>query len=164
MASPPAVQCAAGRGGASVAVHHRGAPSRRARGHRGARRCRRPYTSAPPATAGAERVHRQRLSLGAAVCDRGGARGNAPGPRPAVARTDDRYLRLLELAFRDIDFGSGALFFHMRGYVAKEGLVFLVPSLSGDGSVYAYVNLFKRDMDVFRDCCYSLMAAGDSRL
>ncbi|TVT98723.1 hypothetical protein EJB05_55953, partial [Eragrostis curvula] len=71
---------------------------------------------------------------------------------------------LLGFAFRDIDFGSGAPFFHMRGYVAEEGLVFLVSSLSGDGSVYAYVNLFRRDMDVFKDCCYSLLAAADSRL
>ncbi|TVT98728.1 hypothetical protein EJB05_55958, partial [Eragrostis curvula] len=60
--------------------------------------------------------------------------------------------------------GSGAPFFHMRGYVAEEGLVVLVPSLFGDGSFYAYVKLFRRDMDVFKDCCYSLLAAADARL
>ncbi|TVT98736.1 hypothetical protein EJB05_55967, partial [Eragrostis curvula] len=70
-----------------------------------------------------------------------------------VLSPDVEVYSLLGFPFRDIDFGSGAPFFHMRGYVAEEGLVFLVPSLSGDGSVYAYVNLFRRDMDVFKDCC-----------
>ncbi|TVU24286.1 hypothetical protein EJB05_26709, partial [Eragrostis curvula] len=71
---------------------------------------------------------------------------------------------LLGFSFRDIDFGSGVPFFHMRGFVAEEGLVFLVPSLSGDGSVYAYVNLFRRDIDMFKDCCYSMLTEADSRL
>ncbi|TVU24294.1 hypothetical protein EJB05_26718, partial [Eragrostis curvula] len=103
----------------------------------------------------------------------------------AVARTDDRYFRssgaveeeglvptadaakmvlspdgeALGFPFRYIDFGSARI----RG-VTEEGLVFPVPSLCGDGSVYAYVNLFRRHMDVFRDCYYSLLAAGVSRL
>ncbi|TVU24284.1 hypothetical protein EJB05_26706, partial [Eragrostis curvula] len=49
-------------------------------------------------------------------------------------------------------------------YVAEVGLVFLVPSISGDGRVYAYVNMFRPDMDVFKDCCSSLMAAAAGRL
>lgn len=64
-----------------------------------------------------------------------------------------------------VDFGAGggATFFHMRSYVAEEGLVFILPSLSGDGSIYAYANLFRRDMDMFKKCCYSLGTA-DARL
>ncbi|TVT98716.1 hypothetical protein EJB05_55946, partial [Eragrostis curvula] len=81
-----------------------------------------------------------------------------------VLSPDVEVYSLLRFPFCGIDFGSGAPFFHMRGYVAEEGLVFLVPSLSGNGSVYAYVNLFRRDMDVFKDCCYSLLAAADGRL
>ncbi|TVU24299.1 hypothetical protein EJB05_26726, partial [Eragrostis curvula] len=81
-----------------------------------------------------------------------------------VLSPDVEVYSLLGFPFRDIDFGSGPPFFHMRGYMAEEGLVFLVPSLSGDGSVYAYINLFRRDMDAFKDCCCSLLAAADTRL
>ncbi|TVU24293.1 hypothetical protein EJB05_26717, partial [Eragrostis curvula] len=156
IASPPVVQRAAGRGGAYVAVHHRGAPARRERGHHGVRRRRRPHTSAPPAAGCAAIVHRQRRSLGAAVGDHGGAgvpRGGAHGrpllpvvrlrpllvPTPDAAKMvlspDVEVYSLLGFAFRDIDFCSGVPFFHMRGYVTEEGLMFLVPSLSGHGSV-----------------------------
>jgi shikimate O-hydroxycinnamoyltransferase len=31
-----------------------------------------------------------------------------------------------------------------------------VPSYFGDGSVDAYVPLFSRHMDAFKNCCYSL--------
>ncbi|TVU24291.1 hypothetical protein EJB05_26715, partial [Eragrostis curvula] len=60
-----------------------------------------------------------------------------PTPEAAkmVLSSDVEVYSLLGFAFRDIDFGSGVPFFHMRGYVAEEGLVFLVPSLSGHGSV-----------------------------
>ncbi|TVU24275.1 hypothetical protein EJB05_26697, partial [Eragrostis curvula] len=81
-----------------------------------------------------------------------------------VLSPDVEVYSLLGFAFRNIDFGSGVPVFHMRGYVAEEGLVFLVPSLSGDGSVYAYVNLFRRDIDMFKDCCYSMLTEADSRL
>ncbi|KAK3120501.1 hypothetical protein QOZ80_9AG0688750 [Eleusine coracana subsp. coracana] len=61
-----------------------------------------------------------------------------------VLSPDIEVYSLLGFQFHEIDFGTGTPFFHMRGYVAEEGLVFLVPSFSGDGSIYAYVNLFRR--------------------
>ncbi|TVU24279.1 hypothetical protein EJB05_26701, partial [Eragrostis curvula] len=61
-----------------------------------------------------------------------------------VLSQDVEVYSLLGFAFGNIDFGSGVPFFHTRG-------------------VYAYVNLFRRDMDVFKNCCYSLLAAADSR-
>ncbi|KAK3119237.1 hypothetical protein QOZ80_9BG0716400 [Eleusine coracana subsp. coracana] len=81
-----------------------------------------------------------------------------------VLSPDVEVYSLLGFQFHEIDFGTGAPFFHMRGYVAEEGLVFVVPSFSGDGSIYAYVNFFRRDMEMFKRCCYSVIAAADARL
>ncbi|TVT98726.1 hypothetical protein EJB05_55956, partial [Eragrostis curvula] len=127
-----AVQRAAVRGGAPVAVHHRGAPARRALGQR--------------PRAAASGPAREGLVLTADAAKMG-------------LSPDVEVYSLLGFPF-----GSGAPFFHMRGYVAEVGLVFLVPSISGDGRVYAYVNMFRPDMDVFKDCCSSLMAAAAGRL
>jgi shikimate O-hydroxycinnamoyltransferase len=44
-----------------------------------------------------------------------------------------------------------------------EGLICIVSSFSGDGSIDAYVPLFSQAMDVFKNCCRSL-AATDARL
>ncbi|EEE61855.1 hypothetical protein OsJ_16525 [Oryza sativa Japonica Group] len=61
----------------------------------------------------------------------------------------------LRIPFYDLDFGGGRPFFFMPSYLPVEGLLILLPSFFGDGSVDAYVPLFSRDMDVFKNCCYS---------
>ncbi|TVU24296.1 hypothetical protein EJB05_26720, partial [Eragrostis curvula] len=57
------------------------------------------------------------------------AEGLAPMADAAkmVLSPDVEVYSLLGFAFGNIDFGSGVPFFHTRGYVAEEGLVFLVP-------------------------------------
>ncbi|KAG8043826.1 hypothetical protein GUJ93_ZPchr0458g22314 [Zizania palustris] len=62
----------------------------------------------------------------------------------------------LRIPFYDLDFGAGRPFFFMPSYLPVEGLLILLPSFFGDGSVDAYVPLFSHDMDVFKNCCYSL--------
>lgn len=62
----------------------------------------------------------------------------------------------LRMPFYELDFGGGRPFFFMPSYMPVEGLLILVPSYFGDGSVDAYVPLFSRHMDVFKNCCYSL--------
>jgi len=62
----------------------------------------------------------------------------------------------LRIPFYDLDFGGGRPFFFMPSYLPVEGLLILLPSFVGDGSVDAYVPLFSRDMDTFKDCCYAM--------
>ncbi|XBI49863.1 hypothetical protein VPH35_113350 [Triticum aestivum] len=61
----------------------------------------------------------------------------------------------VRLPFYDLDLGGGRPFLFMPSYVPVEGVAFLVASFAGDGSVDAYVSLFRRDMDAFRNCCAS---------
>jgi shikimate O-hydroxycinnamoyltransferase len=70
---------------------------------------------------------------------------------------------MLGLPFQDFDFGGGPPFFFMPSYSPVEGLICIVSSFSGDGSIDAYVPLFSQAMDVFKNCCRSL-AATDARL
>ncbi|GJN26131.1 hypothetical protein PR202_gb14035 [Eleusine coracana subsp. coracana] len=62
----------------------------------------------------------------------------------------------LRIPFYDLDFGSGRPFFFMPSYLPVEGLLILLPSFVGDGSIDAYVPLFSRDMDTFKNCCYNM--------
>ncbi|CAM0908973.1 unnamed protein product [Alopecurus aequalis] len=62
----------------------------------------------------------------------------------------------LRIPFYDMDFGGGGPFFFMPSYLPVEGLLILLPSFLGDGSVDAYVPLFSRDIDTFKNCCYTL--------
>ncbi|KAM3244939.1 hypothetical protein ACQJBY_056335 [Aegilops geniculata] len=61
----------------------------------------------------------------------------------------------VRLPFYDLDLGGGRPFLFMPSYVPVEGVVFLVASFAGGGSVDAYVSLFRRDMDAFTNCCTS---------
>ncbi|XP_048536685.1 agmatine coumaroyltransferase-2-like [Triticum urartu] len=61
----------------------------------------------------------------------------------------------VRLPFYDLDLGGGRPFLFMPSYVPVEGVAFLVASSAGSGSVDAYVSLFRRDMDAFRNCCTS---------
>ncbi|EAY95940.1 hypothetical protein EE612_026113 [Oryza sativa] len=62
----------------------------------------------------------------------------------------------LRIPFYELDFGSGQPFLFTPSYLPVEGLLILLPSFSGDGSVDAYVPLFSHDMDTFKNCCYVL--------
>jgi hypothetical protein len=62
----------------------------------------------------------------------------------------------LRIPFYDLDFGGGRPFFFMPSYLPVEGLLILLPSFVGDGSIDAYVPLFSRDMDTFKNCCYAM--------
>uniref|UniRef100_A0ACD5UVS4 Uncharacterized protein n=1 Tax=Avena sativa TaxID=4498 RepID=A0ACD5UVS4_AVESA len=62
----------------------------------------------------------------------------------------------LRIPFYDMDFGGGRPFFFMPSYLPVEGLLILLPSFLGNGSVDAYVPLFSRDMDTFKNYCYTL--------
>jgi hypothetical protein len=66
---------------------------------------------------------------------------------------------LLHAPFYDLDFGGGPPFFFMPSYLPVEGSVFIFRSFSGDRSVDAYVPLFRRAIDTFNKCCYSLPMA-----
>uniref|UniRef100_A0ACD5V935 Uncharacterized protein n=1 Tax=Avena sativa TaxID=4498 RepID=A0ACD5V935_AVESA len=59
----------------------------------------------------------------------------------------------VRIPFYDLDLGGGRPFFFMPSYLPVEGVVILVPSFLGDGSIDAYVPLFTRHMDAFRDGC-----------
>ncbi|RLN23898.1 agmatine coumaroyltransferase-2-like [Panicum miliaceum] len=62
----------------------------------------------------------------------------------------------LRMPFYELDFGGGRPFFFMPSYVAVEGLLIILPSYFGDGSIDAYVPLFSRHMDNFKNLCYSM--------
>ncbi|XP_040379580.1 agmatine hydroxycinnamoyltransferase 1 [Oryza brachyantha] len=62
----------------------------------------------------------------------------------------------LRIPFYELDFGGGQPFLFTPSYLPVEGLLILLPSFSGDGSVDAYVPLFSHDMDTFKNCCYVL--------
>ncbi|GJN05005.1 hypothetical protein PR202_ga22598 [Eleusine coracana subsp. coracana] len=63
---------------------------------------------------------------------------------------------LLGLPADRVDFGAGPPSLFVPGYLPVEGVVFVVPSFDGDGSVYAYVPLFRGAVDAFNECCYVL--------
>ncbi|KAF8751950.1 hypothetical protein HU200_012027 [Digitaria exilis] len=60
----------------------------------------------------------------------------------------------LRIPFYDLDFGGGRPCFFMPSYLPVEGLVILLPSCYGDGSVDAYVSLFT---DLAQQLCSSLI-------
>jgi hypothetical protein len=62
----------------------------------------------------------------------------------------------LTFPFYDLDFGTGAPTYFMPSYFPTEGMLFLVPSYFGDGSVDAFVPVFQHDLQAFKECCYSM--------
>ncbi|KAK3119099.1 hypothetical protein QOZ80_9BG0713810 [Eleusine coracana subsp. coracana] len=56
----------------------------------------------------------------------------------------------------DLDFGDGRPFFCTRCYPPMGGYVFIMPTLSRDGSMDVQVCLRSGAMEIFKDCCYSL--------
>jgi shikimate O-hydroxycinnamoyltransferase len=62
----------------------------------------------------------------------------------------------LTFPFYELDFGTGAPTYFMPSYFTTEGMLFLVPSYLGDGSVDAFVPVFQHNLEAFKECCYSM--------
>uniref|UniRef100_A0A0E0M415 Uncharacterized protein n=1 Tax=Oryza punctata TaxID=4537 RepID=A0A0E0M415_ORYPU len=62
----------------------------------------------------------------------------------------------LTFPFYELDFGTGSPTYFMPSYFPTEGMLFLVPSYLGDGSVDAFVPVFDHNLDAFKECCYSM--------
>ncbi|KAH0746914.1 hypothetical protein KY285_008571 [Solanum tuberosum] len=62
----------------------------------------------------------------------------------------------LRFPFYDLDFGTGCPFVFMPSYYPIEGMMFLVPSFIGDGSIDAFIPLFEHNLTNFKKICYSL--------
>ncbi|KAF3330213.1 agmatine coumaroyltransferase-2-like protein [Carex littledalei] len=62
----------------------------------------------------------------------------------------------LTFPFFDLDFGSGNPYYFMPTYIPYEGMLFLLPSYLGDGSIDAFVPVFKDNLDTLKMYCYSL--------
>ncbi|OAY84598.1 Agmatine coumaroyltransferase-2 [Ananas comosus] len=58
--------------------------------------------------------------------------------------------------FYDLDFGGGSPYYLVPSYLPVEGLLILLPSFIGDGSIDAFVPLFHHNLDSFKLCCYSM--------
>ncbi|THU68336.1 hypothetical protein C4D60_Mb08t02850 [Musa balbisiana] len=61
---------------------------------------------------------------------------------------------LARFPFWDLDFGSGKPFMFMPCYVPVEGMMFLVPSPTRDGSMDVYVALLKHNVASFKQLCH----------
>ncbi|KAG2612274.1 hypothetical protein PVAP13_4KG268100 [Panicum virgatum] len=76
-----------------------------------------------------------------------------------VARTNIEVDSVLGIPFYDLDFGTGKPVLFKPTYSTPqpvEGAAFLVPAADGDGGVVAYVPRYRRAVDAFASCCYSL--------
>lgn len=62
----------------------------------------------------------------------------------------------LRFPFYDLDFGCGSPYMFMPSYFPTEGMIFLLPSFIGDGSIDAFVPLLKHHLDCFNQYCYTL--------
>uniref|UniRef100_A0A0D9XG82 Uncharacterized protein n=1 Tax=Leersia perrieri TaxID=77586 RepID=A0A0D9XG82_9ORYZ len=62
----------------------------------------------------------------------------------------------LTFPFYELDFGTGSPTYFMPSYFPTEGMLFLVPSYLGDGSVDAFVPVFEHNLEAFKQSCYSM--------
>ncbi|CAL9037290.1 agmatine coumaroyltransferase-2-like [Musa acuminata AAA Group] len=62
----------------------------------------------------------------------------------------------LKFPFRDVDFGGGNPFMFMPTYTREEGMLFLMPSAIGDGSIEVYVSSLRHNVAPFKQLCYLL--------
>ncbi|CAL4986641.1 unnamed protein product [Urochloa decumbens] len=77
----------------------------------------------------------------------------------SMAQTDIEVDIVLGIPFYDLDFGTGKPFLFVPTYSTPqpvEGTAFLVGTAAGDGGVVAYLSLYRRAVQAFRSCCYSL--------
>ncbi|MQM04705.1 hypothetical protein Taro_037505 [Colocasia esculenta] len=62
----------------------------------------------------------------------------------------------LRFPFYEVDFGGGGPYIFMPTYFPVEGMLFLLPSFIGDGSIDAFVPLFQQNLPTFKNLCYAL--------
>nr|CAB3454106.1 unnamed protein product [Digitaria exilis] len=62
----------------------------------------------------------------------------------------------LTFPFYELDFGTGSPTYFMPSYFPTEGMLFLLPSYLGDGSVDAFVPVFEHNLQDFKECCYAM--------
>ncbi|CAH9093932.1 unnamed protein product [Cuscuta epithymum] len=62
----------------------------------------------------------------------------------------------LRFPFYDLDFGMGCPYIFMPSFYPTEGMIFLLPSFMGDGSIDAFIPLFQDNLATFKQICYSL--------
>ncbi|KAI3461347.1 hypothetical protein Pfo_018010 [Paulownia fortunei] len=62
----------------------------------------------------------------------------------------------LRFPFYDLDFGSGGPYIFMPSFSPTEGMIFLLPSFTGDGSIDVFVPLFRENLTTFKQICHSL--------
>ncbi|KAK4482671.1 hypothetical protein RD792_009836 [Penstemon davidsonii] len=62
----------------------------------------------------------------------------------------------LRFPFYDLDFGEGGPYIFMPSFSPTEGMIFLLPSFVGDGSIDIFVPLFRQNLSTFKQICYSL--------
>ncbi|KAI9089539.1 hypothetical protein K1719_029144 [Acacia pycnantha] len=74
----------------------------------------------------------------------------------SLVRMDNEYLSWVRLPIHDADFGWGRPIFMGPGGIAYEGLSFIIPSSSGDGSLSFAIALQPGHMKVFQDLLYDI--------
>ncbi|KAH6774726.1 hypothetical protein C2S51_013130 [Perilla frutescens var. frutescens] len=62
----------------------------------------------------------------------------------------------LRFPFYNLDFGSGSPYIFLPSFSPTEGMIFLLPSFTGDGSIDVFVPLFQENYTIFKEICYSL--------
>ncbi|OAY38125.1 agmatine hydroxycinnamoyltransferase 1 [Manihot esculenta] len=62
----------------------------------------------------------------------------------------------LRFPFYDLDFGGGSPYLFMPSYFPTEGMIFLLPSFIGDGSIDAFIPLFQENLATLKEIVYSL--------
>lgn len=62
----------------------------------------------------------------------------------------------LRFPFYDLDFGNGTPYIFLPSFSPTEGMIFLLPSFTGDGSIDVFVPLFQENYTIFKEICYTL--------
>ncbi|KAI3980476.1 hypothetical protein MKX01_038648 [Papaver californicum] len=62
----------------------------------------------------------------------------------------------LGFPFTAVDFGFGKPYIFMPSFGPWEGVVYLVPSLDGDGSIDVYITLFQQHLNLFQEICFCI--------
>ncbi|OVA03036.1 Transferase [Macleaya cordata] len=62
----------------------------------------------------------------------------------------------LGFPFNNLDFGVGRPFIFMPSFESWEGVIYLVPSFAGDGSIDVYITLFQQQVAFFEEICYAI--------
>ncbi|RRT46797.1 hypothetical protein B296_00040562 [Ensete ventricosum] len=102
-----------------------------------------------------DRYFRSLIDFGSSKEVKEGLKGTIE-PKEAVFSPNFEVNSWVRFPFWDLDFGSGKPFLFMPSFYAVEGIMFLVASPTGDGSIDVYVTLFTHNLDSFKQLCYML--------